>query len=184
MTDTPCANFAKELIEAYPEAKVVLNTRDVDKWMNSVERSIWAILETPTWGIIRFLSFGKLGIPTQVLRMIMEDWTDGDWHNREKVRQFYYDHYAAVREMVPKDRLIEHTPKDGWEPLCKFLGKPVPGVPYPHVNERKALLAKRRRLYYQLLWQFFLKSGTYAAGVTVIVAGIWLGRNYTAQMST
>jgi hypothetical protein len=31
-------------------------------------------------------------------------------------------------------RLLVHSAKDGWEPLCKFLGVPVPDVPYPHVS--------------------------------------------------
>ncbi len=25
--------------------------------------------------------------------------------------------------------------KEGWEPLCKFLGVPVPDVPFPNVND-------------------------------------------------
>ena len=65
----------------------------------------------------------------------MEDWTDGDWHNRQKVRQFYHDHYARVRAMVPKENLVEHTPKDGWGPICKLLGREIPKEPYPHENE-------------------------------------------------
>jgi hypothetical protein len=39
-----------------------------------------------------------------------------------------------VRGMVPKDRLLEWYIEDGWEPLCKFLGKPVPKVEFPHAN--------------------------------------------------
>ena len=31
-------------------------------------------------------------------------------------------------------RLLVHSAKDGWEPLCTFLGVPVPDVPYPHVS--------------------------------------------------
>jgi hypothetical protein len=32
VTDTPCNMFGKELIEAYPNAKVILTTRDPDAW--------------------------------------------------------------------------------------------------------------------------------------------------------
>lgn len=38
-------------------------------------------------------------------------------------------------QMVPPERLLVFEPKDGWEPLCKFLGKPVPDQPFPHVND-------------------------------------------------
>ena len=36
--------------------------------------------------------------------------------------------------MVPEDRLLEWRVGDGWEPLCKFLGKEIPDEPFPHVN--------------------------------------------------
>lgn len=35
----------KELVAAYPHAKVVLNTRDPDKWLESMERSYYAVLD-------------------------------------------------------------------------------------------------------------------------------------------
>ena len=40
-----------------------------------------------------------------------------------------------IRGLVPKERLLEWTVNDGWEPLCKFLDKPVPDEPFPHVNK-------------------------------------------------
>jgi hypothetical protein len=39
-----------------------------------------------------------------------------------------------IRGLVHKDRLLEWYIEDGWEPLCKFLGKPVPKVEFPHAN--------------------------------------------------
>ena len=45
MTDAPCVNLSEDLIKAYPNAKVVLNTRDVDKWLVSMERSYYDTLE-------------------------------------------------------------------------------------------------------------------------------------------
>lgn len=29
--------------------------------------------------------------------------------------------------------------KDGWKPLCDFLGKPIPDEPFPHANEAAAV---------------------------------------------
>lgn len=44
------------------------------------------------------------------------------------------EHEAMIKGLVPKERLLEWYIEDGWEPLCKFLGKPVPNVPFPHAN--------------------------------------------------
>lgn len=47
-------------------------------------------------------------------------------------------HNAHVRKVVPKDRLLEMEISDGWEPLCKFLGKPIPDEPFPRSNDAAA----------------------------------------------
>lgn len=65
-------------------------------------------------------------------------WAGGDFENRDKPRQGFVDHYAHVRSVVPKERLLEFESKDGWTPLCKILGKDVPAGPYPRVNDAQA----------------------------------------------
>ena len=53
-----------------------------------------------------------------------------------------------MRAAVPADRLLVFRATDGWGPLCAFLGKPVPDVPYPHVNDNaefKANIKARAR---------------------------------------
>ena len=51
----------------------------------------------------------------------------------------YRKHYADIRATVPKERMLEYQLGSGWEPLCKFLGKEVPSVPFPHRNEAATL---------------------------------------------
>ena len=46
----------------------------------------------------------------------------------------YKAHNAAVKALVPKERLLIYRIGDGWEPICNFLGKPIPDVPFPHKN--------------------------------------------------
>lgn len=52
-------------------------------------------------------------------------------------RKMYDEHYEAVRREVSADRLLEFEVKEGWEPLCRFLGKEVPEVEFPRVNDSK-----------------------------------------------
>lgn len=44
MSDIPCVLFADELLQAYPEAKVVLTERDADGWIKSVRASFVEVL--------------------------------------------------------------------------------------------------------------------------------------------
>jgi hypothetical protein len=45
-------------------------------------------------------------------------------------------HTEAVRSAIPADRLLVYQVRDGWEPLCAFLGLPVPDEPFPRTNGR------------------------------------------------
>ena len=50
----------------------------------------------------------------------------------ELVRQWE----SEVRAHVPEDKLLVFDVRDGWEPLCKFLGVPVPeGQDFPRYTE-------------------------------------------------
>jgi Sulfotransferase domain len=44
-----------------------------------------------------------------------------------------------VRATVPAERLLVFEVRDGWGPLCRFLDRPVPPGPFPHLNERELL---------------------------------------------
>jgi hypothetical protein len=39
---------------------------------------------------------------------------------------------------VPAERLLVYEVAEGWEPLCDFLGVPVPDAPMPHLNDTKS----------------------------------------------
>ena len=42
-----------------------------------------------------------------------------------------------VKSVVLKEDLLVWNLKDGWEPLCTFLGKPIPDGPIPHDNKTR-----------------------------------------------
>lgn len=46
-------------------------------------------------------------------------------------------HNAEVKRTVPPEQLLVYNVKQGWEPLCEFLGVPVPDEPFPHANEKE-----------------------------------------------
>jgi hypothetical protein len=55
-------------------------------------------------------------------------------------------HNEQVRRDVPADRLLVYEVREGWEPLCAFLGVPVPeGKPFPHVNDAAQFRAETLR---------------------------------------
>merc|ERR1712187_847367 len=53
------------------------------------------------------------------------------WLHRDIAIARYEAWNAEVERTVPKDKLLVFSADQGWEPLCKFLGKPIPSVPFP-----------------------------------------------------
>ena len=140
VTDAPCNIFGPELIETYPEAKVVLVEREIESWFKSWETLIDAAF-SPLLRVLSYtdpLWFGKI----QNVGML---WMETQLRARTKQqaldnsRDVYRRHYAEIRRITPKDRLFEYELGSGWRPLCDFLGKEVPNVAFPHANETKTL---------------------------------------------
>merc|ERR1712176_630922 len=65
---------------------------------------------------------------------------DKDTYMPTNAVEAYHSWSAKVKSTVPPEKLLVHEAKDGWKPLCDFLGVPVPGEPYPKApNDRKSM---------------------------------------------
>ena len=53
----------------------------------------------------------------------------------ETAVRFFNDWVEQVKSEVPSDRLLVFQVKEGWGPLCQFLGVPVPEEAFPNVND-------------------------------------------------
>ena len=144
VSDTPCFVMWKELTEAYPEAKVILTKRDEDKWLVSARGLVEGTLNPVSRYVLRFLDPFWMG---RILNVGLL-WTELFFAPKgpmtidtcmANARHAYRQHYAEVKAAVPKENLLEYELSMGWEPLCEFLGKPVPDVPFPHANEAQML---------------------------------------------
>lgn len=62
--------------------------------------------------------------------------------------QVFNKHVEEVKANVPADQLLVYEVKEGWEPLCQFLGVPVPPEPFPHVNDTREFQGHIRRMQY------------------------------------
>ncbi|KAJ7183637.1 P-loop containing nucleoside triphosphate hydrolase protein [Mycena filopes] len=138
VTDAPHYLFAKELIEAYPDAKVVLTIRDPDSWWRSTN----ATIARPR-GFLRHIH-GWLDPDIrafqELVNLIFSAFYGTDkWRGNEQLcKAQFIAHYEYVRSLVPSERLLEFDVKQGWGPLCSFLGKDIPREPFPRLFDRVA----------------------------------------------
>jgi len=159
--DYPSSEYFEDSMRLYPNAKVILTVRDnprlwADSWTVIMEATsiIWDRPVSLTYpnpiGFIAPIkvipmremrcSFGvrSLGLEECEMNHAHESKPDG-W-----LEDVYKRHYEYVTSKVPPERILIFNVKQGWEPLCKFLGVPVPDTPFPRVNDSSVLQNVRR----------------------------------------
>jgi Sulfotransferase domain len=129
-TDYPACSHWRELADRYPNAKVVLTVRDADSWFDSVSETIFS----------ERMMASLAGSPAEeMLRGNIFNAFDGRVRDRAFMTGWFARRNQAVIDALPAGRLLVYSPKEGWEPLCAFLGVPVPAGPFPRVNSRDEL---------------------------------------------
>ncbi len=140
--DWPGSYYTKELAEAYPDAKVLLSTRDGEKWAKSMYDTIWGLF----WGdmLIRDLSAARERVDPKwaaYCDMMRTMWREsglvptGADTTPEMMASAMEAYEEDIKRSLPADRLLVWSVADGWEPLCEFLELPVPDQPFPHLND-------------------------------------------------
>ncbi|XP_077972182.1 uncharacterized protein LOC144427207 isoform X3 [Styela clava] len=146
VSDIPASACWRSLHESFPEAKIILTTRkNEEDWLQSWLAHVDAIHKskmnfanlyfTPTG--LKFLQFEKKSGELAFSSMPKSKYFD---HDAEALKQAYRMHNIAVKQEIPRDKLLMFNLSDGWEPICEFLGKDVPGVPFPHSNKGAPVL--------------------------------------------
>jgi hypothetical protein len=139
--DWPVATYWRELAAAYPDAKLVLTVRDPQSWYDSTRRTIFQQVIDPPAGfrnaafrLVATLSPNMRAYLKMVHATILQPVFDGRVADREYAVSVFERHIEQVRAEIPAQRLLIYRVADGWEPLCEFLGLPVPDMPFPHDN--------------------------------------------------
>jgi hypothetical protein len=145
--DWPGGYFYRELVEFYPEAKVVLSVREPAAWERSMRQTVWSVRHGES--LIRLLSSAQgcvnpqwAGFLNMIDRLLWEGRGTFAAGNDEPAQMIeaMERHNEDVKSSVPPERLLVWNVAEGWGPLCAFLELPVPDVAFPHINDRKEFL--------------------------------------------
>jgi hypothetical protein len=183
IVDWPGAYFWRDLTSAHPEAKVILTVRDPDRWHASTLGTIYNFRtrvhdDDSLSERVRLLLL-RLGMPGMreglqfIDDLIWQATFDGRFRERDYALRVFTEHNQAVRATIPADRLLVFDVKQGWEPLCQFLGLPVPaGKPFPHLSDTSSVQKEIRG--YRIV---ALRTGAIAASMILgLLALTWQGR--------
>ncbi|PVH96195.1 hypothetical protein DM02DRAFT_599638 [Periconia macrospinosa] len=132
--DSPTADFYAEMSELFPGSAVILTVRDSDQqWWASWYRTLGVFFGSDWRG--------------RLLRLFL--WMDWGSHERnDMISHFTHlwrskygsygpdihtHHNLEVQRRISPERLLVFNVKQGWEPLCRFLGEDVPLRPFPRM---------------------------------------------------
>ena len=160
-TDWPAAAYWRQLAAYYPDAKVILSVRDPQRWYDSMSATIFkrALAERRPLPahrrVIRWLVARRAPdfalYPRMSRATVMDGIFGGRIDDRARVIQVFERHIAEVKETIPSHRLLVFDVREGWAPLCAFLGRPVPDEPFPRVNDSAQFHRKRPFILLRLI---------------------------------
>jgi Sulfotransferase domain len=141
--DWPSARYYRQLMDHYPDAKVLLSVRDSESWVRSMRETVWGIFYGDI--VMRHVSDAR-GVIDPLWRryitlMAHMNWDEktgalaGETHTDEGLAAVMERWNAQVKSDVPGDRLLVWNLAEGWEPLCAWLGVEVPAEPLPRLND-------------------------------------------------
>ncbi len=143
--DWPACTFYAELMERHPDAKVLLSVRDPAKWYESTRNTIYELgkistgspLSRLSFALLSLLAFGTFntGQGPMTEEIVWQGTFDGKFEDRHRTIEVFNRHNDEVRRRVPKEQLLIYEVKEGWGPLCEFLGVEEPDKPYPRLND-------------------------------------------------
>ncbi len=139
--DWPACTYYKELMQAYPDAKVLLSVRDPEKWYESVTNTIYRVSHRnpdpdPARDAHR----------NMIHSLIWQGTFDGRFEDKEYAISVFLRHIEEVKQYVPAEKLLVYNVKEGWEPLCAFLEVEAPAEkPFPHDNDRASFVGNIRQ---------------------------------------
>lgn len=174
VTDLACP-FADQLIAAYPDAKIVVVQRDFDSWWRSYEAGVLDKIFSPGQQIFVVLIRHVLGSRAADAMLKINYGLFGAKNLAEiraHARKTYDGYYAKIRETVPAERRLEYKMGDGWEPLCEFLGKEVPDLPFPRLNDSASREKSQKRGEMSVLVNSGKKMAVLGVGVA-LAASLW-----------
>ena len=167
--DYPSSCVWQELAEAYPNAKIILtlHPKGPEAWYKSTIDTIYALEIMWESKVFSFIIPVMKKMSNMISNLIWNRFLKGTMDNKEEAIKRYNEHIEEVKSHIPPDRLLIFSVDQGWKPLCEFLGKEVPKIDFPNVND-KAEMKKQIRLM-SLFAKFLIALVT-----IIVIAFIWM----------
>ena len=141
--DWPAARWWREIAAHYPDAKVLLSVRDPEAWYKSMSDTIYQPMKSPAPDGAPELA----RLQSEMIRKsVLAETFDNRFEDKDHAIEVFKRHNQAVRDAIDPARLLVFDVREGWAPLCRFLGVPIPDEPFPRLNDTATTQAMIRMM--------------------------------------
>ena len=148
--DFPANVFFEDLMQIYPNAKIILSVRDSpESWAKSAQETIFGYESGAR------MSFERLPGISQLLRLVPFVGTyqltrmieilvprmfvkNKPSFSLQALSAAHSDWKKHCESKVSNEKLLIFNVKEGWKPLCDFLEVKKPDSEFPRVNDKKS----------------------------------------------
>src|SRR5271166_2908597 len=169
--DNPGCCVWRELLVAYPDAKVLLtlHPRGPEGWYESTIGTIYFTEGMWQWKVLEWLTPFARKFGDMCHKLVFQRSLQGTFPDRAKAIARYESYVAEVKAAVPADKLLIFSVDQGWSPLCAFLGVPQPTGDFPNVNDRAAF----KQTLGGIIKGMYVTVAAYAAGAVAVLFGAY-----------
>ncbi|XP_039250628.2 uncharacterized protein LOC120328257 [Styela clava] len=188
-SDTFAIAYWKEFLKAFPDIKLILTMHD-DKYkcaksfINQYTKYNESAFSFPLsvfsmkarrWFDLERKSVAKFCKPPSEITGF-EICKKFPILDQDQYAKYYEDHNNDVIENAPRDQLLIFNVKEGWGPVCQFLGYEIPDVPFPHENKGGAITAHRLKhdSYVKGMYtEMYITFALIVSVITIAAAYLW-----------
>jgi hypothetical protein len=131
--DYPVCCVWQDLADHFTSAKIILTVRDPESWWRSTMETIYPARDVLPNYMQRYIPSVRSYVEMNE-GLVWDGLFGGRFSDRDHAIEVFEQHVADVKSKADPDRLLIYNVAEGWEPLCDFLGVPVPARPFPRLN--------------------------------------------------
>ena len=132
--DGPSAVYYRQLMEAFPAAKIILTVRDAERWYQSTYDTLYQFARKSEENPPENNSMQSRTY-RMTTTMVWDGLFGGRFSDKDYAIEVFHNHNQEVVRNVDPGNLLVYDVTQGWQPLCAFLGVDVPPEDFPHVND-------------------------------------------------
>ena len=134
MADTPMyqPSVVQSIVDRSDETKFIYINKTAQDWVDSMVK---VGLNRGYLSSVKLVKDGNPSPHNQIDYDALHEVLEADEFDEANALEAFERHITKIQSIVPPNRLLLYNFSDGWETLCRFVGRDIPTSEIPHLNK-------------------------------------------------